>query len=443
MASLRAIVPALLLCVTLLPDLVAQKKVRYRKDVQFAIDAIGKKCKGLLKAKGINWKKATAALLKESKKTKKHDQHLLLLWRLLARLEDGHAAVKPMPAGKGVKVDWPRRDHGPGMYLCRIGDDVFVKNAWGPAAGAGIQPGMQIVKVDGKPALAWLQQRTEELRDLISFSTEQHAFFYACHWGLADVSGTRWKLEVKGKSRKRSRTVSFAKLSQTAHGPAFPPKKLNGKRDVFYGLTEQGYGYIHVRRCKGNLPAQIDEALAAIGNVPGMILDFRGNSGGAFDHRALFGRFLPSGVKWQVGSGYASAGANPYGGPMVVIVDATVRSAGETAAGQFLEDGRAFGIGESATAGMSSSKTTIELPSKLFSLYVSVASNKARFQSGKGIEGVGVQPHEFVPFVAADLAAQRDTLIARAEALLAAFPQKGFPKPVRYDPGKNGWRADK
>ena len=44
-------------------------------------------------------------------------------------------------------------------------------------------------------------------------------------------------------------------------------------------------------------------------------------------------------------------------------------------------------------------------------------------------------PHELVAFDPADLTQQRDTLILRAEALLAAFPQDK----VRYDPAKQGW----
>ena len=84
-------------------------------------------------------------------------------------------------------------------------------------------------------------------------------------------------------------------------------------------------------------------------------------------------------------------------------------------------------------------KTTIDLPSGRFQLYVSVASNKARFQGGKGIEGVGVVPHELVAFDPEDLAAGRDTLIRRAEALLRDFPQAK----VRYDPARHGWHAAK
>ncbi|HEX6810931.1 MAG TPA: S41 family peptidase [Planctomycetota bacterium] len=413
----------------------AQRKTDYVADVKFAIDAIETQCKTLLGSKKIDWKKATAPLVAEARKTKTDEAHLLLLWRLLARLQDGHAEVRPLDAGKNVKVDLPERTSGPGLFLCRVQQAVFVKNVWGPAAEAGLTPGLEVVTIDGLAADAWLQRRTAELADLISFSTAQQAAFYSCHWGLSDVAGTRLELEVKAGSGKKKRTITYAKCNQTAQGPAYPPPDLKGSKDVFYGSTAKGFGYVHVRRCKDDLPAQMDEALAAIGDVPGLILDFRGNSGGGFDHEGLFGRFLPSGTKWQVGDDYASAGAHPYGGPIVVIVDATVRSAGETAAGMFSEDGRAYMIGESATAGMASQKTDIELPSKLFKLHVSVASNKARFQGGKGIEGVGVVPHEFVVFDPKDLEAKRDTLIARAEALLKEFPQGK----VRYDPAKAGW----
>ena len=148
-------------------------------------------------------------------------------------------------------------------------------------------------------------------------------------------------------------------------------------------LEDSGFGYIHFRRCKGNLPEMVDQALAEIGSDnPGIILDWRGNSGGGFDHDALFGRFIPKGKTTSWGKRYSSAGPNPYGGPVVAIVDATCRSAGETGAGIFKEDGRAYMIGESPTAGMSSSKKSIELPSGLFYLYVSVHSNKARFNGG-------------------------------------------------------------
>jgi carboxyl-terminal processing protease len=429
----------LLAATCVLAPLAAQDKVDYQADVKFAIDEIDKQCKLLIASKKIDWRKVTAPLLAESKKTKTDAQHLLLMWRLLARLQDGHAAVNALGRAKDVKLDVPERSAGPGMFLCQSGGKVYVKNVWGPAAAVGLEPGMEVVTIAGMPAPQWLGKRTAEFADLSSFSTPQQAAFYACHWGLADVPGTRLDVEVKDGAAKKKRTIEYGKANQTAQGPAFPPEGLKGDRDLLAGTTAAGIGYVHVRRCKDDLPAQMDGALAAIGDVRGLILDFRGNSGGGFDHEALFGRFVPAGKTWQQ---YKSAGPKQYTGPIVVIVDATVRSAGETASGMFAEDGRAYSIGESATAGMSSQKTTIELPSRLCSLHVSIASNKGRFQGGKGLEGIGFVPHELVAFDPKDLAGKRDTLILRAEALLAAFGKDGFPKDaVRYDPKDHGWAS--
>ncbi len=183
--------PAVVAAVALVAAAHAQAKVDYQADVKFAIEAIEQQCRTLIASKKIDWRKGTAPLLAESKKTKTEPQHLLLLWRLLARLQDGHAEVRALDAGKDVKLEVPERSAAPGMFLCQAGGKLYVKNAWGPAAAVGVAPGMEVVKVGGVPAAQWLAKRTAELADVISFSTPQQATFYACHQGLADVAGTR------------------------------------------------------------------------------------------------------------------------------------------------------------------------------------------------------------------------------------------------------------
>src|SRR5690606_36294270 len=141
------------------------------------------------------------------------------------------------------------------------------------------------------------------------------------------------------KGSKKERANVFTGGTYGAQGPAVAPKGLEATGDVSFGLLPSGYGYIHVRRCKGDLPERIDEALAKVGKAKGLIVDFRANSGGGFDHEALLGRFLlPDETLGQ----YKSAGPNPYGGPVVVIVDSGVVTAGETGSGIFKEDGRAY-----------------------------------------------------------------------------------------------------
>jgi len=422
--------------------LLAAPQTDYAADVSFAIEEIGKQCGELLGAKDIDWPAVSAPFLEEARSVATDGDHWVLLVRLLARLRDGHCEVRKGPAGGSV--EWPRDPRGDktgaGMFWCRSGGRLYVKSTWNNAAAAGLQPGMEVLEVDGIPAARWLERRLEELCDMVSFSTEQQAFAYATHWGLAEYKGATLELSLKKpKGGKTERKLAFQKAALAPWGPAFAPdglKPADKDGDVSYGFTAGKYGYIHMRKCPGTLPEDVDVALSEIGSAKGLILDFRANGGGGFDHDAFMGRFVPAGKVYEPGPKYPSAGPNPYGGPIVAIVDGNTRSAGETAAGFFKDDGRGYVIGESATAGMSSQKTTIELPSRLFSLYVSTASNRGRYNGGKGIEGIGIVPHETVEYDPDDLDRKVDTLIERAEKLLAKFPQKR----VRYEPKDFGWK---
>lgn len=413
---------------------VARAQSVYEKDVAFALDELEKQCGSFFELKHIVWKDVRKQFESNAAQVKSDQDHLILLTRLLARLKDGHAAV--LARGKTNSLTWPVDGAwkvtgarvGPGMFLCRIGSKIYVKTSWGATAETGVKPGMELVAVDGEPVADWLEHRIAFWRDLKGFSTDQQEFFFACHGGLARPVGTRLELDLETVDGKRmTRMITYSDADPRPWGPSAFPRGLESSADLRFALLKSGFGYIHVRRSKETLPEQIDRALETVGAAPGLVIDFRANTGGGCDHDAFMGRFVPQGETLHFAKTYASAGPHPYAGPIVVIVDATCVSAGETTSGILEEDGRAYMIGESATAGMSSQKTTIELPSGLFGLYVSVASNKGRFNGGKGIEGIGVVPHEIVEYSREDLAAGVDTLIARAEALLANFPNEKVP----------------
>jgi len=413
----------------------------YQRDVAFAFEELGARCRPLLASKGIDWKGVREAFTREARAVRTDADHLVLMTRILARLRDGHAEVRPLPKGEGAR--WPEEKQagsaGPGMSWCRSGTRILVKTAWSGAAGSGVRPGMEVVRVEGRPAAKWLEERVAQMRDTAGYSTDAQAFFAACHWGLGGAEGSTLPLELRAPDGKAKKvTLTRGRASVVPEGPAFPPEGLETVGRQRYGRTDAGSGYIHLRDTPGDLPAQLDSMLAAIGRVPGLILDFRANGGGGFDHEEAFGRFVPAGktMPRPQASPIPSAGPHPYGGPIVVIVDAGVRSAGETGSGMFKEDGRAYLIGESGTAGMSSQKETLDLPSGLFSLHFSVRSNMGRANGGRGIEGIGVLPHEVVEYEAKDLAGGVDSLIRRAEALLADFPRDRVP----YRPDEYGWR---
>jgi hypothetical protein len=131
----------------------------YEADVRFAIGEIGKQCKTLLEVKGIDWKKVRGEFTKSAKDVEDDTQHLVLLTRLLARLEDGHAEIEP--GASDGKLPWPeewmQERVGPGFFLCRVGKKLYVKSAWSSAAEVGLAPGMELVSVDGQNASKWFE----------------------------------------------------------------------------------------------------------------------------------------------------------------------------------------------------------------------------------------------------------------------------------------------
>ncbi len=406
----------------------ARAQSLYEKDFEFAHAAIERECATLLEQKHIDWKAVRKELAADAKAVSSESAHLVLLTRLLARLQDGHSAV--VPTEKTKEVRWPDAEElvGPGMFWSRSGKKILVKTVFGSAKEIGIEAGSEVIQVDGAPLDVWLEKRITKMRDTQSVSTEQQAFFRACHQWLALPKGTQLELELKDPSGKpKKRTLTYTKGSVIPWGPAVEMADLEGDGDVAYKLLDAATGYIQIRRCKENLPVRMDEALAKLATAKGLILDFRANGGGGFDHEDFMRRFVPKGQTLHAGVSYESRGEHPFGGPIVVIVDAGTLSASETASGIFKQDGRGYMIGESATAGMSSQTTTIDLPSGLFGLYVSTGSNKGRFNGGKGIEGIGVIPHEILGYSAKDLAAGIDTMIRRARELLEKFPKELVP----------------
>lgn len=393
----------------------------YERDVDFLLTECEKQAGHFFPHKGIEWKKVAEEFRGSVKKVNTDPDFIKLVGRLLARLRDGHAGIVES------KVKMPdesngRRYTGPRVHLVTIGEKLYVRAAFGDAAQRGIQPGMEVLRIDSKPAGEWLAARVQTMADERGYSTRHQATYAACHWGLADWEGTRITFELRdGTAEKGVAITRNGGPNYAPFGPVFPPKELKTLGRQSHGKTAGGFGYIHLRDVPGDLPAQLDTMLEAIGDVPGLILDLRANGGGGCDHEAVLGRFLAAGEKWRQ---YTGQGKRPFTGPMVVIVDAGVRSAGETIAGIFSEDGRAYLIGDAPTAGMSSQKRRIALPSGLATVSISVASNKGRFNGGKGIEGIGVAPMEVTPYDPADLVKGVDTQIRRAEELLKA----GLPK---------------
>ena len=412
-----------------LPAAVAGDKATYQGDVQFLLRELKQQCGALFQRKGVDWARVEQRFLKEVRGVKTDVDHYRLCERLVACLKDGHAGISK------INFEWPKSEQPPqikgiGMSLCLVDQRVYVKDCYGPALAAGISSGWEVKQIEGKPAYRWLEARAAELTETSGKSTHQAELYAACHYGLADKVGTSWSFEFKkGKRGTAKKTLSCANGGGNGvpFGPIAPPEDCRMIGRHSYGRLEGGFGYIHLRKVDPDLLSSLDQMLSELGALPGLVLDFRANTGGAVDHEGFVSRFLGPGQVF--GPFQGGEDGQHFTGPLVLIVDAGTASAAETCSGYLKESGRGYMIGPTPTAGMSGDKVTLDLPSGLMSVKVTVRSYRAAKGGGPEIEGFGVSPHETVPFDPQLLSKGVDPFIRRAEDLL----QDGLPgSQIRY-----------
>ncbi|MGH9416639.1 MAG: S41 family peptidase [Terriglobales bacterium] len=172
---------------------------------------------------------------------------------------------------------------------------------------------------------------------------------------------------------------------------------------------------------------QIDAMMSKARPHPAVVLDLRGNPGGALEElQYLLGYFLPEETKIAdvVGRKHkrpemAKPHDHPYGGKLVVLVDSGSASAAELFARVVQLNRRGVVVGDqTAGAVMEAEEFPLEVGVDIAALYgMSVTVDDLVMSDGHSLEHVGVTPDVMLTPTAADLAAARDPVLARAVAL--------------------------
>ena len=174
---------------------------------------------------------------------------------------------------------------------------------------------------------------------------------------------------------------------------------------------------------------QVDNAIEKAKKRKNLILDLRGNQGGYEETLVrLIGNLIDHDVK--VGDLKRrketkpmlakTRGGGGFSGKLVVLVDSRSGSAAELLARVVQLEKRGSVIGDRTGGAVMRSKTyPHEVGQDLVVFYaVSVTDADIIMSDGKSLEGVGVAPDELRLPTAADLAAQRDPVLAYAASLL-------------------------
>ncbi|WP_128545846.1 S41 family peptidase [Larkinella soli] len=199
---------------------------------------------------------------------------------------------------------------------------------------------------------------------------------------------------------------------------------------VVYGKLAGNLGYIYLADLgldPGYYDKAMDEALASLAGVKGMVVDVRNLPGGEDrSSRQVAGRFaserrlfmttrfrngpahtdFTAPIEWYV----EPSGRSRFTGPVVLLTNRITQSAGETFTLAMNQNPKVTQLGDT-TFGVFSDNPKRELPNGWI---YSVSTGDFRAADGKSYEGVGIAPKIRVVNTKEDLAAGKDRVLEAA-----------------------------
>ena len=338
--------------------------------------------------------------------TKNDDEFYALLNNmLLHELHDFHtgfAAPNEQPRSNGLSVNEVEGK----VVVVRVEPDS-------DAARAGVKVGMILRTFNGKSD----QERIAELRTALGhFSNAQAERFLLYSSFLGGPLNEPFKLSLE-RADGTQLDVVLARHLRSPTSSALLSQRL-----------PSGFHYLKIQDAfRSPVDDQFKSEFANFKDATGLIIDLRGVSGGNvhdvglkianyfFPAKVSFGRMVNRAGETPAFHTWSAGGSDQiYKGPVVILIDESVRSAGEVFAQGFQENGRATVIGAQSCGCVADRESK-----KVKGGGVLVYSHLA-YQSGKGrkLEGNGVVPDKIVPLTIAALRHGRDEVLEEAERTL-------------------------
>ena len=288
------------------------------------------------------------------------------------------------------------------------------------AARAGIEPGMVLVSIDGRP----IEDRIAEIETKRARSSSDRATrMFAYSALLSGPANSTIKVEL----RREDGTPLEATVTRQAYS-VLP--------EVATDVLPSGNAYIRFDGFQPPIVKQFRRALERFRNSPGLVIDLRRNGGGDlsvllpiagyfFDKKTLFAKdSTRSGKPLTQFAGLfrlplelyvGKPGDQIYAGPVAILVDARSASSSEVFAAGMQDTQRARIVG-SPTCGC---VLGIAKPREMKGGGVLEMSEVLWFSpKGRKLEGAGVVPDDAVVPTVDDLRRKRDPVVAQAELLL-------------------------
>lgn len=359
--------------------------------------------------KQIDWPAVGRELSPRAKTVANDREFAWLCYELAARLKDSHVffskgSISPPP------VPFPQWDPG---FACLEDEQgrpvVYHVDPDGPAAQAGLAVGSVVLQIDGRSTEDVIRAVMSGLSRFQGYSSERYLRYHAMRFfHRRERKGIDVKLRVLAPGgHERELTLPAEMAARYLPRRPVPTPGVQDSANVSWTRVTDDVGLIYVRRIRNDLIPQLDQAVAELKDVKGLIVDVRGNSGGGFDAGRAFVNFTDIRER--------DPDRPRFTGPMALLIDERCISAGEGWASWFIARNRARTFG-TATAGASARKTTYELKNGLLKITFPVKPYRGFLD--RIIEVRGLEPDVPLRQTAADLAAGRDTVCEAAIAWL-------------------------
>mgnify|MGYP002639242579 CR=1 FL=1 len=374
---------------------------------------------------GVDWRAVKKEMRPRAEAAETRDDLRVVIKEMLARLQQSHFLLIEKEALEDPDGTNTANRAGTAGFDFRWREGqawVTYVEAGGPAALAGVRPGwifdaIDEVKLDEMvkafPTGNSLRESTrvhKELIQRIHGAVESKTKFTF----LTDTIGTSLSLDL----------IRIKQSATVFELPGLPPffLTIRSRRVEFEGLT---LGVVHFSNWFEGIADQLDEALFSMRDCDAIIIDLRGNSGGAGAMaRTVGGHFFNESVSLgtQVQrrreqeytvvprNFHDSKRVGVFLGPLAILADETTGSCSEIFAGGMQALGRARIFGE-RSAGAALPAMLTKLPNGDYLLHAIADFLTAH---GESMEGDGVQPDQVVPLLREDLQLGKDAVLDAA-----------------------------
>jgi len=361
---------------------------------------------------GLDWDAKVAEGKAKIEKTTSMNMALSHIAAVLDTLEDSHTFFLPPEHMDRFDYGWEYQMIGEHCLVTQV-------RPKSDAEAKGVKPGDEILTLNG-----YSPSRTNLWKMQYVFSVLRPQ--PALRLGLLDPAGNERRIEVAAKVRERNRVID-----------------LTSEQD-FWDTVRQEENSTHLMRARIEefgealivikLPGfvfsagQVDDMIGKAKKHKALILDLRGNPGGYIETlKYLVGGVFDKDVKVADRVGrketkpeVAKTSHYEFPGKLVVLVDAKSASAAELFARVVQIEKRGIVLGDHSSGSVMEAVRYPErmgLDTMIF-YGASVTEWDLVMTDGKSLEHTGVTPDEVVLPSAADLAAGRDPVLARAAELL-------------------------